>query len=205
MVIAIDKSKTALLIMDVQNDITHPDAPMANAMGFAQEIQRTGLLGNLARLLAAARETGTLVVHLLIDLKAGKQPRWPHRGPFFKLVQSRPVCERGTWGGAAADAVAPRDGEPVVYKCIFSAFASSGLQGVLDQRGITDLILTGVSTDAVVTSTAWDANDRGYSNILVSDGCICASQEKHDQTVRDMAGRCDVATTDEVIAALRAA
>lgn len=205
MALTIDKSRTALLIMDVQNDITHPDAPMARAMGFAQEIQRTGLFDNLARLLAAARETGTLVVHVLIDLEAGTQPRWPHRGPFFQLVKGGPVCARGTWGGAPADAVKPLDGEAVVYKCIFSGFVSSGLQDVLDARGITDLILTGVSTDAVVTSTAWDANDRGYSNILVSDGCICATQEKHDQTVRDMAGRCDVASTDEVIAALRAA
>lgn len=205
MAVAIDKGKTALLIMDVQNDITHPDAPMANAMGFAQEIQRTGLFDRLGRLLGAARESGLFVVHVLIDLKAGTQPRWPQRGPFFAMVQGGPVCARGTWGGAPADAVAPRDGEAVVYKCIFSAFASSGLHELLQQRGITDLILTGVSTDAVVTSTAWDANDRGYSNILVADGCVCATQEKHDQTVRDMAGRCDVATTDEIITALRAA
>lgn len=205
MAIAIDTRKTALLIMDVQNDITHPDAPMAKAMGFAQEIQRAGLFANLARLLDACRASDMLVVHVLIDLKAGKQPRWPHRGPFFQMVQGGPVCARDTWGGAPADAVAPRPGEPVVYKCIFSSFAGSGLQEVLDRHAITDLMLTGVSTDAVVTSTAWDANDRGYSNILVSDGCICATQEKHDQTVRDMAGRCDVATVDEIIAALSAA
>jgi nicotinamidase-related amidase len=73
---------------------------------------------------------------------------------------------------------------------------------VLDSRGITDLILSGVSTDAVVESTAWDANDRGYSNILAEDCCICATQEAHDITVRRMAGRCDVATAAEIIAAL---
>lgn len=204
MPLTIDRAQTALLIMDVQNDITHPDAPLARQMGFAQEIQRTGLLDKLARLLGGCREAGVRVVHVLIDLEGGTQRHWPHRGPFFQLVKGGPVCARNTWGGAPADAVAPLAGEDVVYKCIFSAFISSGLDELLQRHGITDLLLCGVSTDAVVTSTAWDANDRGYSNILVSDGCICGTAEKHAQTVRDMAGRCDVATVDEVIAALRA-
>ncbi len=202
MALEIDNAKTALLVMDVQNDITSPDAPMAVQMGFAQEIQRTGMLQNLRKLMDACRDKGVLVVHVLIDLEAGKQPRWPHRGQFFQMVSGGNVCKRGTPGGAVNDAVAPIDGEPLVYKCIFSSFASSDLQEVLDKNGITDLILTGVSTDAVVESTAWEANDRGFSNILAEDCCICATEEIHNTTVQRMAGRCDVASADDIIAAI---
>ena len=202
MSLQIDRDKTALLIMDVQRDICDPASEMANQLGFAQQIQQSGMLGNLSRLLDKARETKLLVVHVLIDLEAGTQPRWPHRGQFFKLVEGGNVCKRGTPGGEPMDAVKPREGEPVVYKCIFSAFVGSGLDEVLQQHGITDLILSGVSTDAVVESTAWDANDRGYSNILAEDCCVCSTQEIHDFTVRQMSGRCDVASADEIIAAL---
>lgn len=202
MALSIDKTRTALLVMDVQNDITHPDSPMAQQLGFAGMIQQTGMLNKLRGLMDACRDKGVPVIHVLIDLEAGVQPRWPHRGAFFQLVSGGNVCKRGTWGGDAADLVKPQPGETVVYKCIFSAFVSSGLQEVLDRQGITDLILSGVSTDAVVESTAWDANDRGYSNILAEDCCVCATQEAHDITVKRMAGRCDVATAAEIIAAL---
>ncbi|WP_372718872.1 cysteine hydrolase family protein [Immundisolibacter sp.] len=202
MAISIDKSKTALLVMDVQNDITHIDSPMARQLGFAQMIQQTGMLNNLRRLMDACRANGVPVVHVLIDLEGGVQPRWPHRGGFFELVSGGKVCKRGTWGGEAAELVKPLPGEAIVYKCIFSAFVSSGLQELLDAQGITDLILSGVSTDAVVESTAWDANDRGYSNILAENCCIAGSQEAHDISVQRMAGRCDVAKADEIIAAL---
>lgn len=204
MALSIEKSKTALLVMDVQNDITAPDAPMAVQMGFAQMIEKTGMFKNLRKLMDACRKHGVLVVHVLIDLEAGNQPRWPHRGQFFKMVAGGNVCKRGTPGGAVNSAVAPIPGEPIVYKCIFSSFVSSDLQKVLDGHGITDLILTGVSTDAVVESTAWDANDRGFSNILATDCCICGSEEAHEITVRRMAGRCDLATADEIIAAIAA-
>ena len=110
MALEIDNAKTALLVMDVQNDITSPDAPMAVQMGFAQEIQRTGMLQNLRKLMDACRENGVLVVHVLIDLEAGKQPRWPHRGQFFQMVSGGNVCKRGTPGGAVNDAVAPIEG-----------------------------------------------------------------------------------------------
>ncbi|MGE0810137.1 MAG: cysteine hydrolase family protein [Immundisolibacter sp.] len=202
MALTIDKSKTALLVMDVQNDITHPDSPMAQALGFAGMIQKTNMLAKLRGLMDACRAKGVPVIHVLIDLEAGVQPRMPHRGGFFQLVGGGNVCKRGTWGGDVADLVKPLPGETIVYKCIFSAFVSSGLQEVLDSHGITDVILSGVSTDAVVESTHWDACDRGYSNILAEDCCICATQEAHDITVKRMAGRCDVATAAEIIAAL---
>ncbi len=202
MTITVDKGTTALLVMDVQNDITRIDSPLAQQMGFAQEIERTGMLEKLRSLMDHCRETGLLVVHVLIDLEGGVQPRMPNRGAFYDMVLGGKVCKRGTPGGAVNDAVAPLPGEPVVYKCLFSAFVSSGLQEVLDQQGITDLILTGVSTDAVVESTAWDAADRGYSVILAEDCCVSGSQELHQQSVAGMALRCDVSTAAELVSAI---
>jgi len=203
MAIAVDKGTTALLIMDVQNDITRLDSEMAQQMGFAQEIERTGMLSNLRALMDHCRETGLLLIHVLIDLEAGTQPRMPNRGPFYAMVGGGNVCKRGTPGGDIHEAVAALPGEIKVYKCLFSAFASSGLQEILDEHGVTDLILTGVSTDAVVESTAWDASDRGFSTILAEDCCVCGTKELHEQTVSRMQMRCDVSTSQELIGAIK--
>ncbi len=199
----VDKNSTALLVMDVQNDITRMDSPIAVQMGFAQEIERSGMLTKLRGLIDHCRDTGLKVIHVFIDLEAGTQPRMPNRGQFYSIVSGGDVCKRGTPGGDSHEAVAPIEGETIVYKCLFSAFASSGLQEVLDAEGITDLILTGVSTDAVVESTAWDGSDRGYSIILAEDCCVCATDEIHNQTVERMALRCDVSTAAELIESIQ--
>ena len=202
MPVKVEKATTALLVMDVQNDITSLDSPMAGQLGFAAQIERTGMFENLRALMDACRAQGLLVVHVLIDMDGGDQPRLPQRGSFFQMVAGGNVCKRGTPGGEVNPAVKPIEGEPIVYKCIFSAFSSSGLQKILDQHGITDLILSGVSTDAVVESTAWDASDRGFSNILAADCCVCGTQEAHESTVARMSPRCDVATSKEIIDAI---
>ena len=106
MTLAIDKSKTALLVMDVQNDITHPDSPMAQQLGFAGMIQQTGMLNKLRGLMGACRAKGVPVLHVLIDLQSGVQPRWPHRGAFCQLGN---VCKRGTSGGDVVDIIAALD------------------------------------------------------------------------------------------------
>ena len=203
MTIKVDKDTTALLVMDVQNDITLIDSPLAQQMGFAQEIERTGMLTKLRGLMDHCRDTGLLLIHVLIDLDGGDQPRMPNRGGFYEAISGGAVCKRGTHGGEVHEAVAPLPGEIVVYKCLFSSFASSGLQEILDEHGITDLIMTGVSTDAVVASTAWDASDRGFSTILAEDCCVCGSEEGHRQTVEGMSSRCDVTTAAELIEAIK--
>ena len=73
MAIEIDVKKTALLSMDFQNDIIHPDAPLAQAAGFAKMVQETGILPRSAKVLDAAR-TGRHEGHP----RAGGV--WPGRG-----------------------------------------------------------------------------------------------------------------------------
>ncbi|MBV1876580.1 MAG: cysteine hydrolase [Pseudomonadales bacterium] len=194
MTINVANKTTALLVMDVQNDIVR---------GFSAEVERTGMLTQLRKLMDHCRDKNLLVIHVLIDLQAGTQPRMPTRGQFFSMVAGGAICKRGTPGGEVHKTVAPIDGEPLVYKCLFSAFACSGLEEVLNNAGITDLILTGIATDAVVESTGWDASDRGYSTILATDCCASSSKELHDQTVSRMASRCDISDVNELIQAIK--
>ena len=67
MAIEIDVKKTALLSMDFQNDIIHPDAGLAQAAGFAKMVQETGILPRSAKVLDAARKAGMKVIHIVVE------------------------------------------------------------------------------------------------------------------------------------------
>jgi nicotinamidase-related amidase len=199
-----DKTKTALLVMDMQNDIVHENSTMAQQMGLAKTIKEAGVIKNIHRLMEASRAAKILVAHIVVDFSVGKQFQMPHRGHFFQAVTGGPpVLQKGTWGGQIHDDVAPATGEPVIAKSIFSAFASSNLHEVLRARDINQLILTGVATDFVIDSTSWDASDLGYNVIVPRDGCCAQNVKEHEAALSRLAARADISSIDELIAALR--
>lgn len=97
-------------------------------------------------------------------------------------------------------ALAPREGDLVFNKTTMSGFASTGCDQVFRQMGLTQLVFTGVGTDACVFGTARDAADRGYLCIMVEDACTAQHPVLHDAALllfRVNAGR--VARTAEVL------
>jgi nicotinamidase-related amidase len=204
MAIEIDVKKTALLSMDFQNDIIHPDAPLAQAAGFARMVQETGILPRSARVLDAARKAGMKVIHVVVEFGPNAAPM-PKRGAFFRMLGAGgPTLVPGTWGAQIHEAVAPKPGDEVVKKSMISAFVGSNLEDVLRQNGITDIALIGVATTFVVEGTVWSAVDKGINCIVIED-CVCAgSKEAHDAAMQtSLMYLADQCTADEFIAAIQ--
>ena len=86
---------------------------------------------------------------------------------------------RGEYGHDLIDELQPLTGEPVVDKPGYSAFASTDLDLLLRNRGITALVLSGVTTEVCVSSTLRDAVERGYACTLVGDACASPYPELH--------------------------
>jgi nicotinamidase-related amidase len=203
MAIAFDKTTTALLVMDMQNAIVHENSPLAQQMGFAQIVKESGVIPNIKSLLDACRQVKMPVFHIIVDFEVSKQFQVPKRGHFFHAIaHATELFKKGAWGFEIHEALQPLPDEPVVPKNFFSAFASSDLHERLREKGITDLILTGVATDFVVDSTCWNAVDLGYSVIVASNCCCTASQEEHEATLKKMTARADVVSGKEIVAAL---
>ena len=109
----------------------------------------------------------------------------------------------GTWGAAIHEAVAPKDGEPIVTKRGVSAFYGSDLAALLAAGGIDTLLLCGVATNFVVEGTAREAADQGFNVVIVGDCCSSASQEAHDAALNTtLPFLSTISNLDEVIAAL---
>ena len=202
MAITIDKAHTALLVMDLENDLVHEDGAFKD-FGFAQMVKQNDVLGKTAGLLDTARRAGVNVIYISVKFRPGHPELNRTAGLFQAVVEANALVE-GTWGAAIHDAVAPREGEPVVTKRSVSAFAGSDLANLLTASGITTLLLSGVATNFVVEGTAREAVDRGFNVFIVGDCCASLSQEAHDAALNTVLPfLVTVTTSEEAIAALR--
>jgi len=129
-------------------------------------------------LLAAARASGMLVIHTreghLADLSDCPPAKLQRGKPSQRIGDQGAlgrILIRGEYGHDIIDELAPIDGEVVIDKPGKGAFYATELQEVLENAGITHLIVTGVTTEVCVHTTVREANDRGYDCLVLSD-CV---------------------------------
>ena len=168
--------QTALVIIDMQRDFLLPGGfgeTLGNDVGQLQKV-----VPPLVDLLAAARAAGMTVIHTreghLPDL-SDCPPAKLNRGAPSKRIGDPGafgrILVRGEYGHDIVDELAPVAGEIVLDKPGKGAFYGTDLQDILEDAGITQLIVTGVTTEVCVHTTTREANDRGYECLVVSD-CV---------------------------------
>ena len=201
MALSIDKGHTALLAMDFENDVVHENGAFKD-FGFPAMVKQNDVLAKSARLLDAARRSGVKVIYVSVKFRPGYPERPANGGLWGALIQANAVTE-GSWCAEIHEAVAPKDGEPVVTKREVSAFYGSDLAALLATGGIDTLLLCGVATNLVVEGTAREAMDRGYNVVIVGDCCAAGSQETHNASLNTtLPFLSTISNLDEVIAAL---
>ncbi len=166
--LTIDKSTTALLSMDFQNEI------LAN---FA-EPQRTELISQAKSTLAAARKAGLAIAHIVVRFQPG-HPEVSPRNMRFSDAKKANRLVVGTPGADSHADLAPQGAEPLVTKVRVGAFSTTNLETLMRAKGITTLILQGIITSGVVLSTVRWAADRDYRLIVVADACADPDPEVH--------------------------
>lgn len=166
-------NNTALLIIDFVNDIVHPEGKIATAASF---IQKNNIIENTNRLIEFARRNKILPLFVKVGFSTDYQ-ECPTNSPVFGKIKDLQALQHNTWGTEFHEKLAFLPEDTVVLKHRVSAFYGTSLEIYLRTQRIDTLLLSGVSTNMTIASTAREAHDRDYSVVIVEDACAAATEE----------------------------
>ncbi len=200
----VDPAYTALIMVDMQRDFIEPDGAFGR-MGIDLSMYAESR-PHLASLVAAARASGTLVVHLQNTALPGRMSDSPS---YIRFNMRMHMAARrdgpplqytvpDTPGHEFAPEFAPLAGELVVRKYRSSGFWGTNLNLVLRSNGIRSLVFGGCTTEGCVESTARDAMFNDYYVVIAEDCVASDDPAQHEASLLLMRHRFDVFGHDEI-------
>jgi nicotinamidase-related amidase len=184
-------SRTGLLIIDMQNDMCHPEGRM-----FIRDAAHRA--ETMALVLQAFRETRQPVIHAVRSYRPDAWDAERFRVPYFQ--NERGFFVEGTWGRQIIDRLTPEAGEPIVVKQRFSAFMLTELDLLLRRADIDRIAVMGQNLPNCPRATMVDAVALDYDVIAVEDGLATGNEDTRIANLRDLEGiGVRVATANEVI------
>jgi biuret amidohydrolase len=164
----------ALVIIDMQRDFLEPGGfgdALGNDVSRLQEIVPT-----LKHLLETFRKLDLPIIHTIEchrpDLSDCPPSKLRRGGEGLKIGDRGPmgrILVVGEPGNGIIPELAPLPGEIVLEKPGKGAFCRTNLEAILQEKGTTHLVITGVTTEVCVQTTMREANDRGFECLLVED------------------------------------
>jgi nicotinamidase-related amidase len=183
--VEIDLARTALVVIDMQNDFCHPDGWLA---GIGVDIAPArAAIAPLQALLPALRAADVPVVWV----NWGARPDLANISPALRHVydpegrgtglgfsggpRCTPVLTEGSWNAAIVDELTPAPQDLRVHKHRMSGFWDTALDSILRNLRADTLLFAGVNADQCVLHTLADANFLGYDTILIEDATATTS------------------------------
>ncbi len=195
--LTVDAKRTALMLVDMQNDFLHPKGAYGRAGQSCEAI--AALPPRLRQVADSVRAAGGLIFSTHFTLVPGKDGN-PLMSSHLKNL--RPFLGKGDFAPGSFGQALINDLQPAdlsVEKVTFSAFVHSRLEWILNKAGLDTLIFGGIVTNGGVASTVRDAHARDFSNIVLADGCAAFSDDAHEATIKSLATIVQVATCEQVI------
>ena len=172
-----DPLKTALVLIEFQNDFTTPGGTLHQAVRPVME--QTSMLANTVETVAQARELGARIVFVPISFAEGYGELRSEPYGILKGVVDSGSFKKGQWGSQIVDVLQPGPSDIVIEgKRGLCGFESTNLDFILRSRGITDVALAGFLTNCCVESTMRVAYEKGYNVVTLTDCTAALSPEE---------------------------
>jgi nicotinamidase-related amidase len=190
----VDPQRTALLIVDVQNDYAKENGKLL----FPEMVR------SLRNVIDEARRVGVLIIYIQDTLLPGRlsDSATSIRRYMVSYGKSNPedipsTAVEGTYGQEFVDEIRPLKSDVIVKKFRGSGFVGTGLDLLLRSNDIRNVIITGMDTHGCVESTRRTAID--YHIVVLRDCVNTKNQELHEACLKLMEHGCDLVTSGQVI------
>ena len=198
----LDPASTVLLTGECQQGVVGPDSALPE---LAREARSSGALANVARLVAAAHESGVQVIHAIAERRPDGRGA-SRNARLFRAAERLPVQQlSGTTAVRVAAEVEVADEDFVVRRLHgLSPIQGTDVDALLRNLGCRTLIVTGVSANVAIPNAVFDAVNRGYTAVVAADAIAGVPSDYTPAMIRNtLALVATVATTDEVLACFK--
>ena len=159
---------TALLLIEYQNDFVSEGGAQHGAV--ADVMAKTDMLENSLQVIDAARRLGAAILHAPICFAEGYPEISSAPYGILAAIVASNAFSKGSWGAEIAPQFTPVGSDIVLEgKRGLDCFASTNIDFILRQRGITHLAIAGFLTNCCVESTMRSAYERGYQVLTLKD------------------------------------
>lgn len=189
----INAKRTAVLVLDVQNDLVE----------ITPRIKENRILENIEAVIAAARRKRVPVIHITASVRPDFLDI-PRDNPLWDGLRKSRQLIFGTRGAAIHRKVRPLKNELVLNKTCVDPFLTTNLGQALQNHDANTLILTGLWTNWVVEATARHASDMGY-RVFIARECVASNTAENHEFAIDhiLPTICYVVGVKEVLSALK--
>lgn len=200
-----DPQKTAVVLIEYQNDFTSEGGTLHHAV--KPVMDSTNMLANTVETVEKARALGATIIFAPITFTDDYHELSPEPYGILKGVVDSKSFRKGSWGAEMVDVLKPHSEDIVVEgKRGLCAFATTNLDFVLRNRGITNIALGGFLTNCCVESTMRTGYEKGYNVVTLTDCTAALSDEEqrlavernypmfsrplsHSEFLRELAGK----------------
>jgi nicotinamidase-related amidase len=187
--------KSMLLVMDMMNDLVHPDG--VNAKTYVVQAKARNLYANTVQAIAAARAAGIRIGYVRVGFSPDYR-ECPPGSPIFSKAREAGLFKLGTWGTEIYPEFAPQPGDFDIVKHRVSPFYGTSLEPILRAQGIDRLVLCGVSTNGVVQGAVREGHDRDYACTILEDCCCGATNEEHEFALAGLRRYAEITTVGDL-------
>lgn len=189
----IEPGRAAVLVIDQQNDFTHPEGYYARrGLDTSMLLEITPKINETTR---AARAAGIPVIFSQNIIKQGfvsDSPIWlaAHaRMGLERLDQTDFYTMEDTWGAELFDEIEVDPSDVVLPKLRSTVFHNTPLDALLRARGLETIVIAGQVTEGCVDNTIRGARDRDFYTVLLTDAVGSTSRERHEAVMKIWTGR----------------
>ncbi|MFI6934367.1 cysteine hydrolase [Streptomyces sp. NPDC050287] len=194
----LDPATTVLLTVECQQGVVGPDSALPE---LAEEARTSGTLANVARLVAAAHDSGVQVIHAIAERRPDGRGA-SRNARLFRAAERLPVQQlSGTTAVRVAAPIEVTEDDFVVRRLHgLSPIQGTEVDALLRNLGCRTLVVTGVSANVAIPNAVFDGVNRGYTVVVPTDAVAGVPSDYTPAMVRHtLALVATVATTDEVL------